>query len=268
MTALAAMPQAQERFFLGVEKSARGRAWRDRLDARGQARALAIAQRHGVPEMLSRILAGRGIEAERCAGLPRSDGARADAGPRDADRDEGGRFAPCRCRAEGRDGCDFRRLRCRWRDLVGAAGALSAPLRIVADPPYPRPDVRGLWAECRRRARARRARRDAARHRRLRDDIGGAAGGGEETRTRRGRHRSSSMRRRIARCSGPGESEPARRSLRVRPSRRGRPGVHDARRAEPRIAPARLFQRRSARARSARPRSISSRSAPSPMWCR
>jgi single-stranded-DNA-specific exonuclease len=57
------MPQAQERFFLGVEKSARGRAWRDRLDARGQARALAIAQRHGVPEMLARILAGRGIEA-------------------------------------------------------------------------------------------------------------------------------------------------------------------------------------------------------------
>ncbi len=63
MTALAAMPQAQERFFLGVEKSARGRAWRDRLDARGQARALAIAQRHGVPEMLARILAGRGVEA-------------------------------------------------------------------------------------------------------------------------------------------------------------------------------------------------------------
>jgi single-stranded-DNA-specific exonuclease len=64
MTALAAMPEARERFFLGVEKSVRGRAWRDRLDARGQARALAIAQRHGVPEMLARILAGRGVEAD------------------------------------------------------------------------------------------------------------------------------------------------------------------------------------------------------------
>lgn len=62
-TTALAMPEAQPRFFLGVEKSARGRAWRDRLDVRGNAQALAIAQRHGVPEMLSRILAGRGIEA-------------------------------------------------------------------------------------------------------------------------------------------------------------------------------------------------------------
>jgi single-stranded-DNA-specific exonuclease len=63
LPAVAAMPEAQPRFFLGVEKSARGRAWRDRLDARGSALALAIAQRHGVPEMLARILAGRGVEA-------------------------------------------------------------------------------------------------------------------------------------------------------------------------------------------------------------
>ncbi|HWV54982.1 single-stranded-DNA-specific exonuclease RecJ [Pseudorhodoplanes sp.] len=57
------MSEAPQRFFLGVEKSVRGRAWRDRLDARGTALALAIAQRHGVPDMLARILAGRGIEA-------------------------------------------------------------------------------------------------------------------------------------------------------------------------------------------------------------
>lgn len=63
MPVLAAMPEAPSRFFLGVEKSARGRAWRDRLDARGTALALAIAQHHGVPEMLARILAGRGVEA-------------------------------------------------------------------------------------------------------------------------------------------------------------------------------------------------------------
>jgi len=53
-----------ERFFLGVEKSATGRAWRDRLDERGQARALTIAQRTGVPELLARVLAGRGVEAD------------------------------------------------------------------------------------------------------------------------------------------------------------------------------------------------------------
>ena len=56
-----------ERFFLGVEKSATGRSWRGRLDERGQARALTIAQRAGVPELLARVLAGRGIEADAVA---------------------------------------------------------------------------------------------------------------------------------------------------------------------------------------------------------
>ena len=52
------------RHFLGVERSATGRAWRDRLDERGNARALAIVQRHGVPELLARIVAGREVEAD------------------------------------------------------------------------------------------------------------------------------------------------------------------------------------------------------------
>jgi single-stranded-DNA-specific exonuclease len=53
----------ENRLFLEVENSATGRAWRDRLDERGAARALAIAQRHEIPELLARILAGRNIEA-------------------------------------------------------------------------------------------------------------------------------------------------------------------------------------------------------------
>ena len=65
---MAALPavalKAEERGFLGVERSATGRIWRDRLDARGQAQALAIAQRHGLPELLARVLAGRGVEPE------------------------------------------------------------------------------------------------------------------------------------------------------------------------------------------------------------
>ncbi len=52
------------RLFLNVESSATGRAWRDRLDERGAARALAIAQRHDVPELLARILAGRNVEID------------------------------------------------------------------------------------------------------------------------------------------------------------------------------------------------------------
>src|SRR5471032_2167959 len=65
---MAALPatasNTSERFFLGVEKSATGRAWRDQLDERGQARAFTIAQRLGIPELLARVLAGRGVEAD------------------------------------------------------------------------------------------------------------------------------------------------------------------------------------------------------------
>ncbi len=53
-----------DRFFLGVERSSCRRAWRDRLDERGAARALMIAQRLGVPELLARVLAGRGVEPD------------------------------------------------------------------------------------------------------------------------------------------------------------------------------------------------------------
>ena len=63
----AALLKPAERNFLGVEKSATGRAWRDRLDERGQARAATIAQRLGLPELLARVLAGRGVEAEAAA---------------------------------------------------------------------------------------------------------------------------------------------------------------------------------------------------------
>ena len=55
---------SENRLFLGVENSATGRAWRDRLDERGSARALAIAQRHDLPELLARVLAGRNIEVD------------------------------------------------------------------------------------------------------------------------------------------------------------------------------------------------------------
>ncbi len=57
------------RHFLGVEQSATGRAWRDRLDERGSARALAIVQRHALPELLARVLAGRGVEADEAVGF-------------------------------------------------------------------------------------------------------------------------------------------------------------------------------------------------------
>src|SRR5262245_36576946 len=63
-TALAVMPPPTRRAFLGVECSVTGRFWRDRLDERGAARALTIVQRHGLPELLARVLAGRNVEVD------------------------------------------------------------------------------------------------------------------------------------------------------------------------------------------------------------
>ena len=47
--------------FLGVARSATGRFWRERLDVRGAQATMAIVQRYGVPELLARVLAGRGV---------------------------------------------------------------------------------------------------------------------------------------------------------------------------------------------------------------
>jgi single-stranded-DNA-specific exonuclease len=56
---------SSRRLFLDVEQSACGRAWRDRLDEMGAARALAIGQRHGVPDLLARVLAGRAVDPDQ-----------------------------------------------------------------------------------------------------------------------------------------------------------------------------------------------------------
>jgi single-stranded-DNA-specific exonuclease len=65
MTIAVAPPsKPMTRLFLEVERSVCGRSWRDRLDERTTSRALAITQRHDVPELLARILAGRGVEVD------------------------------------------------------------------------------------------------------------------------------------------------------------------------------------------------------------
>ena len=50
-----------KRPFLGVNSSVTGKFWRDRLDERVSARALAIAQQSGLSDLISRILAGREV---------------------------------------------------------------------------------------------------------------------------------------------------------------------------------------------------------------
>src|SRR3979411_3366770 len=59
-----AIPVEAPPAFLGVAQSATGKLWRDRLDGRGAARALAITQRYQLPEMLARVLAGRDVEID------------------------------------------------------------------------------------------------------------------------------------------------------------------------------------------------------------
>src|ERR1700761_3949645 len=62
--AATALPIESTPAFLGVQHSLTGKLWRDRLDARGAARALAIVQRHQLPEMLARVLAGRDVDID------------------------------------------------------------------------------------------------------------------------------------------------------------------------------------------------------------
>jgi single-stranded-DNA-specific exonuclease len=53
-----------QRPFLGVERSVSGNRWVSRLDQAGLNRALAIAQAHGLPDLIARVLAGRGVVPE------------------------------------------------------------------------------------------------------------------------------------------------------------------------------------------------------------
>ncbi|MFY0615658.1 MAG: single-stranded-DNA-specific exonuclease RecJ [Hyphomicrobiaceae bacterium] len=50
--------------FLGVQRSAKGYIWRERLDPLDQAAAVAISQRFDLPELLGRVLAGRGVAVD------------------------------------------------------------------------------------------------------------------------------------------------------------------------------------------------------------
>ena len=54
----------EDRLFLDVRQSARGMAWRHRLTVRQEAIALAIAQGHGVSDIVARVLAARGVTAD------------------------------------------------------------------------------------------------------------------------------------------------------------------------------------------------------------
>ena len=249
--ALALAPKTSTRLFLGVERSVCGRSWRDRLDERATARALAIAQRHNVPELLARILAGRGVEVDEVEAFLDPTVRRLMPDPHTVTAMEQAALRLADAMVRGEQVAIFGDY-----DVDGAtASALLARFlrhrRHRADRAYPRPDFRRLRPQRRGDPRARRARRDAAGHRRLRHHQHRAAGRGAAARPGRHRHRSSPGRRAAA-GRDRGQSQPARRSVGPRPSRRGRPRVHDRGRGQPRAAHARLLDRGAAGAGSAR----------------
>ncbi|ESZ48284.1 MULTISPECIES: single-stranded-DNA-specific exonuclease RecJ [unclassified Mesorhizobium] len=54
-----------KRLFLDIRQSATGVSWEHRLSERQDMTALAIAQGHGVPDIVARVLAGRGVTADQ-----------------------------------------------------------------------------------------------------------------------------------------------------------------------------------------------------------
>lgn len=58
------MPDDTRPHFLHVRRSVTGQPWRDRLDLPGRARAEAMVQLHGFPDILARVLAGRDVTAD------------------------------------------------------------------------------------------------------------------------------------------------------------------------------------------------------------
>jgi single-stranded-DNA-specific exonuclease len=58
------VPLVQHRIFLDIEKSVTGQRWVERLDVRTSNNALAMSQKFGVPDLVARIMAGRGVEEE------------------------------------------------------------------------------------------------------------------------------------------------------------------------------------------------------------
>jgi hypothetical protein len=131
-----ALPIEMPPAFLGVSHSATGKLWRDRLDARGAARALAIAQRYQLPEMLARVLAGRDVEIDAVEDYLDPTIRNLMPDPHTVTQMETHRG----CGHTKRTSRYFWRLRCRRRHFRGALGLAPATLRARSADSYSRPD--------------------------------------------------------------------------------------------------------------------------------
>src|ERR1700722_6845954 len=58
---------ASDSYFLDVERSVLGQPWRGRLKGGGAEQPVAITQISGPPDLMARVLAGRGVKLEEVA---------------------------------------------------------------------------------------------------------------------------------------------------------------------------------------------------------
>src|ERR1700733_12771416 len=152
-----ALPVEAPPAFLGVAHSLTGKLWRDRLDARGAARALAITQRYQLPEMLARLLAGRDVDIDAVEDF-------LDPTIRKLMPDP---YTVTQMEAAAKRIADAA-LRGEKVAVFGVAHLAFTPPQARYAEPHSRPDFRGLWAERRGGADAGREGRHAAGDGRLR----------------------------------------------------------------------------------------------------
>ena len=226
-TAFALAPKTPTRLFLGVERSVCGRAWRDRLDERGdgaRARHRAAARRAGTAGARARRPRRRG---RRGRGLPRSDRAAADA------RSAHASPAWSRRRQRLADAIERGEQVAIFGDY-DVDGATSSALlaRFLRDRRHSSRSSISPTGSSKATARtSRRSARSPSAARRCSSPSIAAPPASSRSPRRGGSASTSSSSitiRPTRRCRDAmrGQSEPARRSVGARPSRRRRPRVH------------------------------------------
>ena len=230
--------------FLGIERSLTGRRWAARLA--DERMALAMAQRHGLPDAICRLLAAREVDLEGVPDFLEPTLAQVPARSL-ASEGHGHRRRARRARGpRGREDRGVRRLRRRRRHLVGAAGAFLPRRRRQRRRLHSRPAqgrLRPQYAGLARHQGAGCRRRD---HRRLRHHRLRAAGRGEARGPRPDRHRPSHGRDRLAAGGGGGRSQSPGRRQPAQADGGGGRGFPAGGRRQSRAARGRLVRQRDA----------------------
>ena len=232
--------------------------------------AIAISQRHGLPELLGRVLASRGVGLDDVPVTldPTLKALMPD--PSTRARHGQGRGAARRCdRAQASQSPMFGDY-----DVDGACSSALMQRFLAAPRPrrahlHPRPHDRGLRAQPRRPSKA--LVKDGAKLI-VTVDCGTTSveplARRRPARRRCHRRRSPSGRRAPARRCRRHQSQPPGRPVGPGPPVRGRRRLHGAGRDRARAAPARLLRRRSRRRPTCSPCSTSWRWPPCATWCR